>query len=376
MSEHIQVRNIRKVAVNARLTLVVWALECMANVCIVIFIVFIYGKTNVTTLTIELLWYYLILPYMYMMNTSFNKERIIDDGWKTVIQNSLPKHFQIILRQRRSVVGPMYAGQLLTMQGNHIIKQKHLLNDKFKKETVSTLTNQKSNAGGNSCSELQSSVYIIPMPSCSVYSTGKHPICKQKNSKHLPNTAKQHSSIQGPKTNLNHLQRSNSESETDSYADVKSNIDIRFEMRQEILSRMLLHINDENIYLHYFRQLVELDHAFKGCPNMTPDLFENFEIIPFESDNPSKIGKVKRSNQLDSLKIVPLQNARKTKCKNTTAERTHFTHFRFSVNISDRTKMRRELLEEFNFECNNDNVYDDFFNRLVDVEENLIKEED
>jgi hypothetical protein len=214
------------------------------------------------------------------------------------------------------------------------------------------------------------------MPSCSVYSTGKNPICKRKNSKHLPNTAKQHSSIQGPKTNLNHLQRSNSESETDSYADVKSNTAIRFEMRQEILSRMLLHINDEDIYLHYFRQLVDLDHAFKGCPNMTPDCFGNFEIIPFEKNNPRKMGKIKRSNQLDSLKIAPLQEAIKTKCKNTTTGRTHFTQFGFIDTISDRTKTRRDLLEDFNFNCNNDNVYDDFFNRLVDVEENLIKEED
>jgi hypothetical protein len=284
------------------------------------------------------------------MNTSFNKDRIIDDGWKTVLQNSLPKHFQCISRQRISVAGTISADQ--------------------------TLTNQKSNADGNSRSELQSSVYTVPMPSCSVYSTGKNSLCKANKSKHFSNTAKEQGPIQERKTKLNPMQKSNSESETDCCADVKSRIDIRLEMKQKILSRMLLDINDENIYLHYFRQLVNLDHAFKGCPNMTPDLFENFEIIPFESDNPSKIGKVKRSNQLDSLNIVPLQNARKTKCKNTTAERTHFTHFRFSVNISDRTKMRRELLEEFNFECNNDNVYDDFFNRLVDVEENLIKEED
>ena len=171
------------------------------------------------------------------------------------------------------------------------------------------------------------------------------------------------------------MQESNSESETDYCADVKSRIDIRFEMRQEILSRMLLHINDENIYLHYFRQLVDLDHAFKGCINMTPDSLENFEILPFVKNNPGKIEKVKSSNQQDSINIAPLQKERKTKCNNKTNERTHFTHLPFIDNISDRTKMRRELLEEFNFDCNNDNLYDDFFNRLVDVEENFINED-
>ena len=100
-----------------------------------------------------------------------------------------------------------------------------------------------------------------------------------------------------------------------------------------------------------------------------------FEIISFENNNARKNVKIKKSNQLDSLKITPLQKARKTKCKNKTTERTHFTHFSFIGKISDRTKMRRELLEEFNFDCNNDNLYDDFFNRLVDVEENFINEE-
>jgi hypothetical protein len=53
------------------------------------------------------------------------------------------------------------------MRGNHSNKQKHALKDTLAKETLSTLTNQKSNADGNSVSELQSSVYNIPIPSCS-----------------------------------------------------------------------------------------------------------------------------------------------------------------------------------------------------------------
>ena len=97
------------------------------------------------------------------------------------------------------------------------------------------------------------------------------------------------SPIQGRKTKLNHMQRSYLESEIDCCADVKSSIDIRFEMRHEILSRVLLHINDEDIYLHFFRQLVDLDHGVKGCPNMTHDSLENFKVIPFENHNPQKI---------------------------------------------------------------------------------------
>ena len=84
-----QARNIQLVKVNARVTLVVWILESIANVCIVILWVFIYGSTSFGTLTNSMVWYYLLISYTFLMNTSYNKNRIVDDGWKTVLLNSI-----------------------------------------------------------------------------------------------------------------------------------------------------------------------------------------------------------------------------------------------------------------------------------------------
>ena len=89
LSEDVRNRNIRKVETNATVTFVIWVLEFFANACIVIVWLFVYGKTNFGTLTINMIWYYLILPHTFLMNTSHNKDLIVDNGWKTTLRNAL-----------------------------------------------------------------------------------------------------------------------------------------------------------------------------------------------------------------------------------------------------------------------------------------------
>ena len=77
------------VALNARVTFVVWILETIANISVLTLWMFVYGATSFGTLTNSMMWYYLIISYTFLMNTSYNKDRIIEDGWKIVIMNSL-----------------------------------------------------------------------------------------------------------------------------------------------------------------------------------------------------------------------------------------------------------------------------------------------
>ena len=36
-----------------------------------------------------MLFFHIIIPYTFLMNTSYNKDRIINDGWETVLLNPL-----------------------------------------------------------------------------------------------------------------------------------------------------------------------------------------------------------------------------------------------------------------------------------------------
>ena len=90
----VQARNIKLVKVNTRVTLVIWVLESIANICIIFVWVYVYGTTSFGTLTNSLVWYYLLISYTFLMNTSYNKNRIVDDGWRPVLLNSIVNPFR------------------------------------------------------------------------------------------------------------------------------------------------------------------------------------------------------------------------------------------------------------------------------------------
>ena len=81
----------RKVKVNANIAFVIWILEWIANASIVICWVLAPGLT----ILMAIIWYYIFLPHIFLMNTSHNKDLIVDDGLKTTIMNAckLPFHF-------------------------------------------------------------------------------------------------------------------------------------------------------------------------------------------------------------------------------------------------------------------------------------------
>ena len=87
---------------NARVTLVIWILDTIGNISIVIVWVAIHGRTTFGTLTNSMLWYYLILPYCFLMNTSYHKSRIVDNGWKSVILNCVAAPYYFVFPQRRT----------------------------------------------------------------------------------------------------------------------------------------------------------------------------------------------------------------------------------------------------------------------------------
>ena len=107
-----QERNIRSVKVNAEITMIIWIMESIANFCVVVGFIVASGKPHISNLTIVILWYYVILPYTFLMNTSYNKDRIINDGWKIVILNVLIKPY-LFFKNDSSVEQPSAPNQSL-----------------------------------------------------------------------------------------------------------------------------------------------------------------------------------------------------------------------------------------------------------------------
>ena len=86
LSEKIQIRNVRKVKVNAQVSCAIYVLETFGVIFGIIWLYF--GNFGVVKIASTSL-YYVLLPYMYLMNTQNNKNRITDEGWTNTVRNVL-----------------------------------------------------------------------------------------------------------------------------------------------------------------------------------------------------------------------------------------------------------------------------------------------
>ena len=80
-------RNIRKVQVNAQVTFAIYILETVALASIVILWLAI-GKNEISV-TLAFVFFYVALPYTFLMNTSHNKKLITEHGFLNTIRNAI-----------------------------------------------------------------------------------------------------------------------------------------------------------------------------------------------------------------------------------------------------------------------------------------------
>ena len=87
LSKIINDSNMRRMKVNAQVTAVITLLEAFGN-CVIMIIVFTTPKLNgYEALIPTILLDFVLLPYAFLMNTSHNKDRVIEDGWNSVFKN-------------------------------------------------------------------------------------------------------------------------------------------------------------------------------------------------------------------------------------------------------------------------------------------------
>ena len=90
LSESSNTRNQRKLLVNAQITAVLSLIEVIYFFGYVLTISAVRGTSPEAVIIIPILLmilYLIILPYAFLMNTSHNKNHIIDHGWVNVVKN-------------------------------------------------------------------------------------------------------------------------------------------------------------------------------------------------------------------------------------------------------------------------------------------------
>ena len=80
----------RKLLVNAQIKAMISLVELLSNVGYILLVYFT-TKTSYITLIQIMMLYMIVLPYAFLMNTSHNKNRIIEHGWKNIVRNIFVK---------------------------------------------------------------------------------------------------------------------------------------------------------------------------------------------------------------------------------------------------------------------------------------------
>ena len=88
--------NLRKLHINAQVTAMTTLIETLGD--ITFFIHLHYNKSSLQIFLHSIIKRFLIMPYTFLMNTSHNKDRILENGWINVLRNMVVRTSSVKLR--------------------------------------------------------------------------------------------------------------------------------------------------------------------------------------------------------------------------------------------------------------------------------------
>jgi hypothetical protein len=276
------------------------------------------------------------------MNTPYNKDRVIDDGFKNTIRNGLGLPFKLKINSDSSTNDEQNG----TESGNNLTKTKTTAKSSFiRKQAIAR-------NGKNEVYTLSKSNTI--------------PLENHQNNQ-LNVLKKNPSTSNGLFESFTRYQRecviqkaSSSSDEDDSATCIQK--PLRFRTGELIMCHMRDNVHIEEAYLHYFLQLIQYEENVKVSQN-------EFEIVLFRNAQylNRTLSKGKRSNQrfVEPQKLISTTPSSK---RESVMLRPDILAKNF-----DRIEKRRVILDNFENYCNDEESYSGYLTDLIDLEESLLQ---
>ena len=322
----------KKVRVNAQVKAFVSFIEGFVNILYILIIAFTV-RTSLGTLVMQSVTYLIILPYISLMNTSYNKDRVIENGWKNVLKN---------LWVKKSSVRHLNGTPKCTQNKMHVQKQSEIpsknMNQKNLNEIFKTFSSGQ-NIGRK-----------IAWPEEEIVSELSASTSQGQFSETKDQTIVSNKNDEPGKENINN----------------NSVVD-------KIVLQMIQHTHNEHEYIRYFEQLIDHLSKSKECqtymnekikdnefPNSVPDVL-------YQHRNQSCKGKrskssVIASNKQTKSKMILDANELLTKDKKTSFDR----------NKTERKMVRDNILNEIQ-SCSTDrDMKNVLIEKLIEKEESYL----
>ena len=327
----------RKLVINAQVKATISLLETVFNIVYIITLWFTV-RTSFGTVLQGMGLYMVFLPYAALMNTSHNKERVVEHGWKNVFRNLIGRKSNTEILQTDNKDTNLTNKDRL-QQG--FIKSKNHPLDHCVSEKCSTISSDNI-TDRSKVVDLFKQASLGDEP-C----TSNRQKAESKAYSHLSDT----SSISPQHQNKNE------------------------NITQTLILKMIENINKEEIYIENFKNIVAHIHggknesipsAFPLEVNMLPNFVSEDELFYTNtrckgkhSNQPmTELSKDRRSGILMNVEeLGELGNQQKM----------------FLGNKDDRIKMRGHLLDQLVNYDEHDEIYDSLLDKLIDLEESFVR---
>ena len=348
LSEEGQLRNIRKVQVNAQVTFAIYVLETLALVSVVV--VWFMIRKNEISMTISFISFYVMLPYTFLMNTDYNKNLITEYGFFNTIRNALRL--------------PCY---VKASKENQTRPEKKLEEDQEVKESTGPLSASETRVKEIRIS-LEDKLNYSSIQSPDIFIVSR----SEKNAQWSPwNDNDVFSFTQDPccSNSISHVSNqercSTSDERNTSITDEETStspINRHLYLAETILSRMVANMNNENTYIHYLKELVRLEKD----NDKNGDELKFFEIASIDKYN---VPKLRYADTLDA----PLNNEEvMIPSMMSTKSANDASNINFLGRFLDRVELRKRILCNIQIKCMNAGSYEEMFNELMDLEEGFV----
>ena len=322
VSRFTNTENIKSMVISAQITAATSMLEIVGNLAIWTTQTFIAKFLGHGTLIQSILLYFVLLPYVFFMNTDKNKRMVIEDGWinlfKHVIRNSFSN---INVRGTKNKVSP-------SLEENH-----NAYPMQERRRSIFTISNQKikdlSPTVEDKCTQLTSDTWHMHKPSSSL---SKIEIESKDKNGSVPN---------------------------------KWN-----DFRLEILYDLLRDVQDENSYICHFKELITLEDSVKQGEVC---------VQSFINDRDEHKKEAFINNSKGHFKVERLRNAIVLQFECYEDEDVAWYERKavsmFSDDINDRIRLRKEALKRLLKHSKDDgDMYEECLEMYIDMEENFIIE--
>ena len=333
LSEETNRNDMRKILINAQVKAMISFFETISNIVYVI-MVWLTVRTSFGTLFQIIALYLVFLPYAALMNTSHNKDRIIKNGWKSVFKNLLggKKNTAILQTDKKLTTNDRVQPKFIQSRNGPV---DHCVPQSFTTNLSSNVTDPNEVIG------LSKHAWLCDEPS-----TSNGQKAEKKASPHFSDT----SSISTQQSNKN-----------------EENV------TQTLILNMVENINEEGIYIKYFKNLVT--HKYGGKNECKPSTFSlEVNALPhcvlddewLYKNTKGKGKHLKKRPRLDSRQLEIVMNVKEL-------DELRNQQINLFGSKDDRIRMRGNLLDQI-VDCDEqDEIYDSLLDKLINLEESFVR---